>query len=124
MSVNYAAGLKNTRMNDVKNAIDAGGAAGKVNIYTSGYATLLVSIPLAYPGSSVTGAVLNLLGTPRTGTGAANGVAAIAKVLTSADVVVADGLTVGLTSADIILDNVNIASGQTVNLNSGSITHG
>ena len=123
MSINYSASLKNTRMNDVKTAIDSGGAAGSIQVWTSGYGTLLATIPLAYPASSVTGAVLTLLGVPKTGTASAAGIAANARILNSAASVIVDGLTVGTSGSDITIDNTNIASGQTVSINSGTITH-
>ena len=111
-------------MNLVKDAIDAGPAAGKVNIYTAAYALLLVSITLADPASSVTGAVLTLLGMPKSGTGVGAGNAAIARILDSTDTMVAEDLTVGTVGTNIIIDNVNIAVSQTVNLTAGTITHG
>jgi len=122
--MDYAPSLKNTRMNDVKTAIDAGLAAGKIEIYTSGFATLLVSITLAYPASSVAGAILSFLGLPKSGTAIDDGIAAVAKIKDSAGNLVVDNLTVGLSETDITIDNTNIATGQTVNLNSGSIIHG
>ena len=124
MAINYAATLKNTRMNDVKTAIDAGPAAAKINLYTATYATLLVSIALADPASTVTADVLTLAGMPKSGTGIGAGNAAIAKILDSTDTIVADGLTVGTSGTNIIIDNVNIAIGQTVNITAGTITHG
>jgi hypothetical protein len=122
--INYAAGLKTTRMQSVVTAIDAGGGAGAVEIYSAAYAALLVSIPLAFPSATVAGAVLSFSGLPKSALAIANGIAAIAKLVTSAGAVVADGLTVGTVGTDIIIDNTNIAAGQTVNLNTGSITHG
>lgn len=124
MAVNYAAALKTTRMQAVRDAIDAGVSFGKLKIYTAAYALLLVSINLADPASSVTGAVLTFLGLPKSGTGVGAGNAAIARITDSTDAMVAEGLTVGLAATDIIVDNVNIAVGQVVNFNSGIITHG
>ena len=122
--ITYSAALKTTRMNAVKTAIDAGGAGGKVDVYTTGYGSLLVSITLSYPSSTVAGSVLTLDGLPKSGVAGNPGLAAIAKITTSAGTVIADGLTVGTVGTDIIIDNTNIAAGQTVNLNTGTITHG
>jgi hypothetical protein len=61
---------------------------------------------------------------PKSGTGAGAGNAAIARILDSTDTVVAEGLTVGTVGTDIIIDNVSIAVGQTVNITAGTITHG
>ena len=69
-------------------------------------------------------AITTLDGMPKSGTGAGAGNAAIARILDSADTVVAEGLTVGTTGTDIIIDNVNIAVGQNVNITAGIITHG
>ena len=124
MPVNYVTSVKNTRMTAVLNALDAGAGAGKINIYTAGYAALLVSIALADPSGTVNAGALTFAGMPKSGTGVGAGNAAIARILDSADTVVAEGLTVGTTGTDIIIDNVNIAVGQNVNITAGIITHG
>jgi hypothetical protein len=124
MSINYSTTVKNTRMTAVRDAIDGGPAAGKLNIYTAAYGALLVSINLADPSGTVANGILTLSGMPKSGVGVAAGDAALAKILDSTDTVIGDGLTVGLAGTNIIIDNVNIGIGQTVNLNSGAITHG
>lgn len=124
MAVNYVTAVKNTRMTAVLNAIDAGSGAGKINIYTSAYGTLLVSIALADPSGTVSSGALTLSGMPKTAIASGSGNAAIARILDSDNNVVAEGLTVGLSASDIIIDNINIASGQTVNITAGTITHG
>ena len=124
MAVNYVTAVKNTRMTAVLNAIDAGSGAGKINIYTAGYAGLLVSIALADPSGTVNAGALTLSGMPKTAVASGAGNAAIARILDSADNVVAEGLTVGVAASDIIIDNISIASGQTVNITAGTITHG
>ena len=124
MAVNYVTAVKNTRMTAVLNAIDAGSGAGKINIYTTGYSSLLVSIALADPSGTVSSGALTLSGMPKTAIASGSGNAAIARILDSDNNVVAEGLTVGLSASDIIIDNINIASGQTVNITAGTITHG
>lgn len=124
MAINYVVAVKNTRMTAVRDAVDAGAGAGKLDIYSAAYALLLVSIALADPSGSVTNGILTLSGLPKSGTGVGAGNAAIAKLVDSNNTVVADGLTVGTSGTDIVIDNVNVAVGQTVNLNSGTITHG
>ena len=124
MAVNYATAIKNTRMSAVVTAIDAGSGAGKINVYTSGYANLIVSIALADPCGTVANGALTFSGMPKTGTGAYAGNAAIARIVDSDNNVVLEGLTVGTSGTDIIIDNVNIAVGQTVNITAGTITHG
>lgn len=124
MSINYSTALKNTRMTAVRDAIDGGSAAGKINIYTSAYGTLLVSIALADPSGTIANGALTFSGMPKTGTATGAGNAAIAKILDSDNTVIADGLTVGTNGTDIVIDNVNIAVDQTVNITAGTITHG
>ena len=111
-------------MTAVRDAIDGGSGAGKINIYNAGYANLLVSIALADPSGTIANGVLTLSGMPKSGVAVFAGNAAIARILDSADTVVADGLTVGTAATDIIIDNVNIAVSQNVNITAGSITHG
>jgi len=124
MAVNYSTAIKNTRMTAVLTAIDAGAGAGKINLYTAGYAGLLVSIALADPSGVVNAGALTLSGMPKTALASGAGNAAIARILDSDNTVVAEGLTVGISASDIIIDNVNIAAGQTVNITAGTITHG
>lgn len=124
MAINYSTTLKSTRMTAVKDAIDGGSGAGKINIYTSAYAALLVSINLADPSGTVSNGVLTLSGMPKSGAATGAGNAAIARILDSSDTVIADGLTVGTSGTDIVIDNINIAVSQNVNITSGSITHG
>ena len=124
MAVDYVMALKNTRMTAVLNAIDAGVGAGYINIYTAAYALLLVTINFDDPSGVVAAGVLTFSTMPRTGLGLAAGNAAIARIYDSAATLVANGITVGLAATDIIIDNVNIAVGQTVNITAGAITHG
>ena len=122
MSVNYVTAVKNTRMTAVRDAIDAGAGAGKLKIYTAAYASLLVEIALNDPCGTVASGILTFTGLPKSGVAGNNGVAAIARLTDSTDTLVADGITVGTVGTDIIIDNTNIANGQTVNFNSGTIT--
>lgn len=127
MAVIYSTAVKTARMTAVRDQIDAGGAAGKLEICTAGYASVLATITLGYSGAStgtVSGAVLTLAGFPRSDTAAdATGTAAIARIRTSANVDVITGLTVGLSGSDINLDSLSITAGQQVTINSAAITH-
>lgn len=101
MSVIYATATKTARMTADIAQIDAGGAAGKIEIGTVGMAATLVTIPLGYSGAStgtVAGAVLTLAGFPRNALAGIAGKALAARVRTSANVDVITGLTVGLNS--------------------------
>lgn len=127
MAVTYSAAVKTARMTAVRDQIDAGGAAGKLEICSAGYATILATIPLGYSGAStgtVSGSVLTLAGFPRSDTSAdATGTPAVARIRTSANADVITGLTVGLSGSDINLDSLSITAGQTVTINSAAITH-
>lgn len=127
MAVTYSATVKTARMTAVRDAIDAGGAAGKLEICSAGYASVLATVTLGYSGAStgtVSGSVLTLAGFPRSDTSAdATGTAAVARIRTSANADVITGLTVGTSATDVILDSTSITSGQTVTISSATFTH-
>lgn len=124
MAVVYAAALKTTRMQAVRDAIDAGPAAGDLQIGTAGMGSVLATITLADPASSVAGAVLTLLWVPLAATAGASGTAAEARIRDSTGTVVVSGLTVGTSGTDIIISSTTINSGDTVTCTAGTITHG
>lgn len=124
MAVVYTTAVKSARMTAVRDAIDAGSGAGKLEIGTSGMASILAVIVLGDPCGTVTNGVLTFSGFPRSDTSAdASGTAAAARMRTSDDTDVVTGLTVGTSGTDVILDSVNITAGQTITINSASITH-
>lgn len=123
MSVIYAAALRTTRMNAVKDAIDAGAAAGTLEIGTAAMAAVLATITLTDPCGSVTGDVLTLT-MPHSDTSADNtGTAAAAQIKDSNGNIIVSGLTVSTSGANINLDSVGITATQTVTINSGTLTH-
>jgi hypothetical protein len=127
MAIVYATALKTTRMQAVEAAMDAGPAAGTLVIGTaalSGGTGVLATIALADPAGTVSGAVLTLSGLPKSATASAAGTAAKAELRDSTGTVVASGLTVGVSASDIIINSTTISSGQTIQINSGTITHG
>lgn len=120
MSVTYATAVKTARMQAV---IDQIGTTGKLEIGTTGMASILRTISLNNPAGTVSGLVATLSGFPKTaGTGNA-GTAAEARIRTGADADVITGLTVGVGSGDIQLDSLSIAATQDVTVNSATITH-
>ncbi|MEN9885761.1 MAG: hypothetical protein RL758_339 [Pseudomonadota bacterium] len=125
MAVNYSTATKTARMNAVVSQI---GSSGKIKFFT-GADVLVCTFTLGATAGTVSGAVLTFsdangatAGILNT-TGSSAGVVAKATVTTSADVDVITGLTVGTSSADFIIDNTNIAAGQSVTISSASITH-
>lgn len=123
MSVVYNTPLKNTRLTDVVNAIDTGGA-GYIEIGTAGMASVLVTLPFQNPCGSVSGGVLSFLGTPFTADAANSGIAAAAAVYDGAGLLIISGLTVGTSGSDINLSSTSIVASQPVTLTAATITHG
>lgn len=126
MAINYSTAVKNNRLTQVVNAVDGGAGAGVLVIGTSalsGATGVLASITLADPCGTVSAGVLTLSGLPKSATASATGTAALAELRDSTGTVVASGLTVGTSAADIIINATAISVGQTVQINSGTITH-
>jgi hypothetical protein len=85
----------------------------------------LATIPLGNPAGTTSGGILTFSGFPRSDTSAdATGTAAAARIRTaSGGTDIITGLTVGTSASDINLDSVSITTGQTVTINSATITH-
>lgn len=122
MAVVYATTLKNTRLDAVTTAA---GTTAELEIATTGFALILATIPLANPiGAGAAGGILTIT-MPQSDTSADDtGAAAEARITDGAATNIVTGLTVGLSAADIILDSLDITAGQTVTINSATITHG
>lgn len=124
MAVVYDLDTKNDRMTAVRDRIDSGSGPGVLQIGTAGMATVLAEFTLNDPCGTVSGGVLGFSGFPKTDSSANNtGTAAAARIRDSNSNTRVSGLTVGTSSADIILDSVSVAAGQQVTVNSASITH-
>lgn len=124
MAVVYDLDTKNDRMTAVRDRIDSGSGPGVLQIGTAGMATVLAEFTLNDPCGTVSGGVLGFSGFPKTDSSANNtGTAAAARIRDSNSNTRVSGLTVGTSSADIILDSVNVTAGQQVTVNSASITH-
>lgn len=124
MSVIFHSDVRTSRMNAVLAGIDADAAAGYVQIGTAGMAAVLVTFPLPQPAGVVAGDVLTLDAAPdisAVATGA--GIAAAARISDGAGRAIVTGLTVGVGSGDLQIDNTSIAVGQTVILLNGTLTH-
>lgn len=125
MSVNYAADLKTSRMQAVRDRIDADVGAGTLEIGTAGMAAVLAIITLADPASSVAGSVLTILGVPLSSAPAIGaGTAAAARIKDNSGDIIVSGLTVGTSGTDIIVSSTTIAINDVVRLDSGTISHG
>jgi hypothetical protein len=115
--------IKTNRMQDVINGVDSAGTAATIEIGTAGMAAVLCVISLSKPSFSQLNGVITMLNVPKTGTASATGTGTSARIKDGTGGVQVSGLTVGTAGADINLDNNSIIAGQTVTLNSGTITH-
>lgn len=122
MAITYTTAVKNTRLNAVTTAI---GTTGVLEIGTTAMGTVLATIPLANPAAPAASGGILTFTMPQSDTAAdATGTAAAARIRTATggtDIVT--GLTVGTSATDIILDSLSITLGQTVTINSATITH-
>lgn len=127
MPTNYSPAVKTARMIAVRDAVNAGGAAGRLEICSAGYATVLATIILGFSGDLtgvVVGPTLTFAGFPRSDASIdANGTAVVARIRTSTDVDVVTGLTVGTTAADVILNHLDLSMGLPLTITAASITH-
>ena len=88
--------------------------------------SVLATIALNNPAAAGAAAgVLTLSGFPKSDASADNtGAAAAARIRTaSGGTDIITGLTVGLSASDVVLDSLSITAGQTVTINSATITH-
>ena len=122
MAVTYTTAVKNARLDAVVSSI---GTTGVLEIGTAGMASVLATIALGNPAGTTSGGVLTFSGFPRSDTSADNsGTAAAARIRTaSGGTDIVTGLTVGTSASDINLDSTSITAGQTVTINSATITH-
>jgi len=122
MAVTYTTAVKNARLDAVVTQI---GSAGVLEIGTTSMGTVLATINLGNPAGTTSGGILTFSGFPRSDTSAdATGTAAAARIRTaSGGTDIITGLTVGTSASDINLDSVSITTGQTVTINSATITH-
>jgi len=121
MAVTYSVAAKNARLDAVTTLI---GAAGKLEIGTAGMASVLATISLDNPAAPGASSGVLTFTMPQSDSSADNpGTAAAARIRTGASADVITTLTVGTSSADIVLDSVDVTAGQTVTITSATITH-
>jgi hypothetical protein len=121
MAVIYTTAVKDARLTAVVTSI---GATGVLEIGTSGMGTVLFSVNLNNPAGTASGGVLTFSGFPKNTTATAAGTAASARIRTATggtDIVT--GLTVGTTSADVIVNTTTVALSDPVQVTSATITH-
>lgn len=123
--------IRNTRLNAIRDAIDAGAGAGLLRIYdgsrpaTGGAATTLLA-ELTFTDPSSTGAsagTLTLSAINADPSANATGTATWARIVTSSGTFVAD-CNVGTSGSDINLNTTSINAGVQVSITSASWTEG
>lgn len=124
MAVNYSTTVKNARLTVVRDAIDGGSGPGTLEICTAAYASVLATVTFDDPCGNVSSGVLTFSATPLSATAGNSGTAAIARIKDSSGTVVCDGLTVGTSATDIIVNTTTVNSGASVSVTSATITHG
>jgi len=116
-------------LNAVTGRIDLGSAAGKLQIYTAAFGTLLIEFTLDDPAfgtaTSASPSVAAAAGLPKTAVAADDGTAAAYRFVDSDDNVrisrTGSG-AVGTSAADVILSNTSIVDGRTYELTAATLT--
>jgi hypothetical protein len=131
MAVKLANTVRNDRIIVIRDAIDAGSAAGRLRIYsgskpgTKGAAPagdLLADIPLADPCGTASGGALTFT-MPQDAASAISGTASFFYLVDSDGTYVADG-DIGTSGSDLNLVTLTITAPQPVEITSFSITDG
>lgn len=125
MSANYNVNVRNSRLQDVANAIDAAGGHGVLRLLDAA-SKILSSLQLARPCGTVTNGILSFNGLALIDpAAAAGGTATGARCEDSIGTIVISGLTVNNPSgpSDIFLSPTSdIAAGQTIAITAATIT--
>ena len=131
MTLAYEASVRNSRLQDIADAINAGTGAGRIRIYngsrpaTGGAATtLLAELTLSDPcQASITGGVLTFDTITADSSADAGGTATWFRIVDSDGNFVVDG-DVGTSGSDLNLNSTTISIGQTVTVTGFTITEG
>ena len=118
MAVTYSQTGRTARMTGIRDTLNG----GKLEILDG--AAVLVTYTLSGSSGSVSNDTLTFSLVSSVVAASATGVADGARFRTSGNTDVITGLTVGTSGTDVILDNVNINSGQNIELTGVAITHG
>lgn len=130
MSLGLALGIRNTRLNSIRDAVDAGGSAGKLCIYsgdrpyTGGPAgEKLAEFTLSHPCAMDAEDGMLVLEPVEAVNASASGKAKWARVLTSRQSFVFD-CSVGVGTGEVQLKSADLYEGMKVTMTSGSLTEG
>lgn len=131
MALRLPTATQNAMANAMADRVDAGGAAGTIEIYSGAQpatandaatGTLLATFTLPYPAfGDASGGVANLLGVPLSTTGSAAGTPGWFRAKDSTGATAFDG-SVGTSGAQLNLNTTSITAGGQVQITSGSDT--
>ncbi|MGW6296703.1 hypothetical protein [Streptomyces sp. NPDC055058] len=131
MTVFISSAARSAAADAVVDLVDAGTGAGKLQIRSgtqpagpdsTATGTLLAEVTLADPAfAAASGGVAALAGTPLSATAVANGTASWFRILDSDGVAVMDG-SVGMSSADLIVNTTAVSTGLDVEITDGTAT--
>lgn len=131
MTIGMVSTLRNSRLNLIRDAVDAGAGAGKLRIYdgarpaTGGTATnLLAELTFSDPSAAnASSGVLTFSAITADASADATGTATWCRVVDSTGAVVFDG-SVGTSGADYNLNTTSITAGVQVSCTSATLTEG
>ena len=118
MALTYALAVKTARMTATRDEF----ANGTLEIQDASDNPLVI-YGLSASGGTIATDTWTLVFDAATVAATGTGVAAKAVIVTSGAAENTTGLTVGTAGADVIIDNVNINTGQDVTMNSAAIQH-
>lgn len=124
MAITFSTAAKNARGDAITTYASTG---AKLQIYTSAYGTKLAEFTWTGNVWGAASSGVLTMNTPTTNpvTALATGTAVIARLTkTDGTTVVFDGLTVGTSASDVIVNSTSFSNGQNVTLASFTITEG
>lgn len=130
MPVIYTDELKNIRLQAVVDRIGAGGqlvlGTSDLDATVDPLVGVLARVPFDTPAFIVANAAMTANNVPRTVFAEATGIAAKVEIRDASDVLIFDGLTLGTigSGAEVIINALEISTGQTVQITLGTINHG
>ncbi len=123
MAITITSALRTTLADIIDDQVNTGGGTATIVIYAGSVGgTTLGTFNLSNPafGGASTG-VITLASVPKTATAAGTGTAGFFAMFNRGGTEILRG-TVGLSAADIIIDNTSIVSGQSLSLDSFTVT--
>lgn len=115
----YTVTVRNSRLQQVQNAIDAQATPGQLQLL-SGSASLLASFTFQKPSATIASGVLTFSGLPLFATASGSGTAAGAQLVDGSGNIVATGLVIGVDFT--VAPSASISAGQLLELFLAQIT--